>query len=85
MFEEKDGYKTLTMFSSEAESASIANKHRTGFTFPKLKSVLYSAKVSLAVLVYKKNTVKKNMATRVNVIFVLRKATKKNIQAVKSH
>ena len=54
MFEEKDGYKTLTVFSLEAESASIANKHRTGFTFPELKSVLYSAKVSLAVLVYKK-------------------------------
>ena len=59
MFEEKNGYKTLTVFSLEAESASIANKHRTGFTFPKLKSVLYSAKVSLAVLVYKKKYSKK--------------------------
>ena len=42
------------MFSSEAASASIANKHRAGFTFPKLKSLFYSAKVSLAVLVHKK-------------------------------
>lgn len=75
------------MFSSEAESASIANnyKHRAGFTFPKLKSVLYAAKVSLAVLVHTENTVKKYRATRVYVIFVLRKATKKNTQTVKSH
>ena len=73
------------MFSSEAESASIANKHSAGFTSPKLKSVLYSAKVSLAVLVHTENTVKKYRATRLNVIFVLRKATKKNTQTVKSH